>query len=41
MQRWGEPVECTDCILFLVSDSSSFMTGAILEVDGGMAARSR
>ncbi|KAH0446026.1 hypothetical protein IEQ34_025140 [Dendrobium chrysotoxum] len=41
MQRWGEPAECTDGIMFLASEQSSFMTGAALEIDGGMAAKSR
>ncbi|PWY97371.1 short-chain alcohol dehydrogenase-like protein [Testicularia cyperi] len=41
MQRWGEPAECVDGIVFLATESSSFMTGATLEIDGGMAAKSR
>lgn len=41
MKRWGHPGECVDGIFFLASPASSFMTGAVLEVDGGVAAKSR
>ncbi|MDN7177094.1 SDR family oxidoreductase [Caballeronia sp. SEWSISQ10-4 2] len=35
MKRSGTPVEIATVIAFLVSDASSFMTGAILDVNGG------
>lgn len=41
MKRWADPVECSDAIFFLATEASSFMTGAVLEVDGGMAAKGR
>ena len=33
--RIGEPEDIADAVLFLVSEASSFMTGAELVVDGG------
>ncbi|XP_011179020.1 uncharacterized oxidoreductase TM_0325-like [Zeugodacus cucurbitae] len=33
--RVGEPKEVTDAIIFFASDSSSFITGATLPIDGG------
>jgi NAD(P)-dependent dehydrogenase (short-subunit alcohol dehydrogenase family) len=36
--RWGRPEEIAGPVLFLVSDAASFVTGAILPVDGGYAA---
>jgi NAD(P)-dependent dehydrogenase (short-subunit alcohol dehydrogenase family) len=38
MARWGKPEEIADAALFLASDSSSFMTGQELIVDGGLSA---
>ncbi len=38
MGRLAEPVEIAKAILFLGSDSSSFMTGAGLTIDGGFTA---
>lgn len=37
--RLGEPSEVASAILFLASDEASFVTGAILPVDGGYLAR--
>ena len=35
--RMGEPTEIAAAIQFLASDGASFITGAVLPVDGGMA----
>jgi NAD(P)-dependent dehydrogenase (short-subunit alcohol dehydrogenase family) len=37
--RLGEPAEVANAILFLASDEASFVTGAILSVDGGYMAQ--
>ena len=39
MGRLGEPEEVAQAIAFLASDEASFITGAILPVDGGYLAR--
>lgn len=39
MGRLGEPAEVANAILFLASDEASFITGAILPVDGGFLAQ--
>ncbi|MGI8859910.1 MAG: SDR family NAD(P)-dependent oxidoreductase [Rubrobacteraceae bacterium] len=37
--RFGEPAEVANAILFLASDEASFVTGAVLPVDGGYLAQ--
>lgn len=36
MRRVGMPKEVGDAVIFLISDESSFVTGTLLRVDGGM-----
>ena len=36
LQRLGQPAEIVGAALYLASDLSSFMTGTILTVDGGV-----
>ena len=37
LQRLGYPEDVADAVLFLAGDSSSYITGHVLNVDGGMA----
>jgi NAD(P)-dependent dehydrogenase (short-subunit alcohol dehydrogenase family) len=39
MRRLGNPEEIAYTALFLASDESSFVTGAIIAVDGGQTAQ--
>lgn len=39
MRRMGKPAEIANCIVFLLSDEASFVTGANWRVDGGLTAR--
>jgi NAD(P)-dependent dehydrogenase (short-subunit alcohol dehydrogenase family) len=38
MARWGKPEEVAAPVLFLCSEAASFVTGAIVTVDGGYSA---
>jgi NAD(P)-dependent dehydrogenase (short-subunit alcohol dehydrogenase family) len=35
--RWGQPEELAHAVAFLLDDLSSYITGAVLTVDGGMS----
>jgi 3-oxoacyl-[acyl-carrier protein] reductase len=37
-RRAGTPDDVAGCVRFLVSDAASYVTGAVLTVDGGLAA---
>ncbi len=39
MGRWGRSSEIAEGAIFLASDASSFMTGQLLVLDGGLSAR--
>ncbi len=37
LERFGEPEEVADCILFLAGKNSAFITGEVIRIDGGLA----
>ena len=39
--RWGKPAEVAEAVAFLASPDAGFITGEILTIDGGRAARAR
>jgi NAD(P)-dependent dehydrogenase (short-subunit alcohol dehydrogenase family) len=41
LRRIGEPVDVANAVFFLASEQASFITGAVLTVDGGMMAAGR
>ncbi len=38
LKRTGTPEEIAQAIVFLASDAAAFMTGTVLDVDGGKSA---
>ena len=39
MNRWGNPADLIGTCIFLASDSSSYITGSDILVDGGWTAK--
>ena len=37
LERWAEPKEVADAVIYLASDSASYISGVALPVAGGMA----
>jgi len=35
LKRWGQPEDVAEVAVFLASDESAYMTGAVVIVDGG------
>lgn len=38
MERWGKPEELVGTVIYLASEASSFVTGQVIHVDGGIQA---
>ena len=36
LRRWGEPEDLIGAAVWLASDASSYVTGALIPVDGGI-----
>jgi 3-oxoacyl-[acyl-carrier protein] reductase len=36
MQRFGEPDEVADAVVFLASSKASYITGTVLSINGGL-----
>ena len=36
LKRWGEPEDVANAYMFLASDEASYITGTVLNVDGGV-----
>jgi NAD(P)-dependent dehydrogenase (short-subunit alcohol dehydrogenase family) len=39
MERFAEPEEMAEAVMWLCSDAASFVTGHVMPVDGGMTAQ--
>jgi 3-oxoacyl-[acyl-carrier protein] reductase len=35
--RWGTPQDVADCVSFLVSSCASYITGQVIQVNGGLS----
>jgi NAD(P)-dependent dehydrogenase (short-subunit alcohol dehydrogenase family) len=40
MGRYGEPEDLLGAVIWLLSDASSFVTGALIPIDGGFSSYS-
>jgi NAD(P)-dependent dehydrogenase (short-subunit alcohol dehydrogenase family) len=38
MGRLGSPAEIAEAIVWLLSDAASYLTGSVIEADGGVSA---